>query len=40
MIIVKKEFFLRQVTITWGVELPTVVRYEVNRPGFQFLHES
>lgn len=40
MVSVEREFFLRQVTITGGVDLPTLVRYEVNRAGFQFLCES
>lgn len=40
VISVQREFFLRQVTITGGVDLPTGVRYEVNRTGSQFLRES
>lgn len=40
MISAEKEFFLRQVPISGAVHLSTIVRYEVNRDGFQFLRES
>lgn len=37
VLVEKKEFFLRQMTISGGVDFPTVIKYEENRAVSQFL---